>query len=75
MANEDFYAMPDSGTKQVDLLFLIASAPVATTAMPETGSGSYVGLALAMELAMDELVDKFPTFFPAESGSPRECSM
>ena len=73
--NEDFYALPDGETKKVDLLFLIASAPVATASLPEAGSGSYVGLALTMELAMNELVDKFPTFFPAKANPSHKCNM
>ena len=47
----------------MDLLFLIASAPVGTLSMPEAGSESYVGLAVALELAMNELAEKFPIFF------------
>ena len=67
--NDDFYALPNGETKTIDLLFLIASAPVATGALPESGSGSYVGLALSMELAMNELAEKFPSFFP-ENAQP-----
>ncbi len=55
--------MPNGRTKKVDILFLIASAPVATGSLPEAGSESYVGLAIAMELAMNELAEKFPSFF------------
>ena len=65
--NDDFYELPNGKTKKIDLLFLIASAPVATGALPEAGSGSYVGLALSMELAMNELAKKFPSFFPANT--------
>ena len=65
--NDDFYELPSDKTKNIDLLFLIASAPVATAAVPESGSGSYVCLALAMELAMNELAEKFPGFFPEEA--------
>ena len=36
---------------------------MAIAAGPESGSGPYVGLALAMELAMNELSKKFPAFF------------
>ena len=61
--NDDFYKLPSGQTKTVDLLFVIASAPVATGSLPEAGSESYVGLAIAMELAMNELADKFPAFF------------
>ena len=62
--NNDFYMLPnDHQNKTVDIIFLIASAPVATGSMPEAGSESYVGLAIAMELAMNELAEKFPTFF------------
>ena len=61
--NDDFYALPNDQSKKVDVLFLIASAPVATGSLPEAGSESYVGLAIAMELAMNELSEKFPEFF------------
>ena len=61
--NEDFYTLPNGQTKKVDILFLIASAPVATGSLPVAGSESYVGLAIAMELAMNELSEKFPAFF------------
>ena len=53
--NDQFYALPEGGTKQVDLLFLIVSAPVTTQALPVSGSESYVGAAVAMELAVEEL--------------------
>ena len=62
-ANDDFYKLPNGRTKTVDVLFLIASAPVKMASLPETGSESYVGLAIAMELAMNELSEKFPSFF------------
>ena len=61
--NNDFYMLRPGQTKKVDLLFLIASAPVATASVPDAGSESYVGLAIAMELAMNELTEKFPAFF------------
>ena len=61
--NDDFYPLPKNQTRQVDVLFVIASAPVKTGSLPEAGSESYVGLAIAMELAMNELSDKFPAFF------------
>ena len=61
--NDDFYPLPKNQTRQVDVLFVIASAPVKTGSLPEAGSESYVGLAVAMELAMDELAEKFPSFF------------
>ena len=61
--NNDFYTLPKGETKKADLLFVIAGAPVATASLPEAGSESYVGLAVAMELAMNELAEKFPDFF------------
>ena len=61
--NDDFYPLPENQTRQVDVLFVIASAPVKTGSLPEAGSESYVGLAIAMELAMNELSEKFPAFF------------
>ena len=41
----------------------MANAPVSTASFPEEGSQSFVGLALAMELAINELADRFPAFF------------
>ena len=61
--NEDFYTLPNGQSKKVDILFVIASAPVATGSLPDAGSESYAGLAIAMELAMNELSEKFPAFF------------
>ena len=61
--NDDFYTLPNGQSKKIDVLFLIASAPVATGSMPDAGSESYVGLSIAMELAMNELSEKFPAFF------------
>merc|ERR1712151_1060256 len=55
MRNDDFYPFPESGTKEVDLLFIIANAPVKTGSMANAGSESYVGLASAMELTVYEL--------------------
>ena len=55
--------LPEGKTKQVDVLFVIAHAPIATMAFPDGGSEPYVGLAIAMELAMNELSEKFPVFF------------
>ena len=65
--NDDFYKLPSGQTKTVDLLFVIASAPVATGSLPDAGSESYAGLAIAMELAMNELSKKFPAFFGAKA--------
>ena len=60
--NNQFYIVPPGNTKKVDLLFLIANAPVATGSMPESGSQSYVGTGVNMELAMEALLDMFPSF-------------
>ena len=60
--NKRFYTLTEGGTKTLDLLFLIANAPVATLSLPEAGSQSYVGMALDMELAMESLLDMFPGF-------------
>ena len=65
--NDDFYKLPETGSKKIDLLFLIANAPVKTASFPEDGSESYVGLAEAMELAMNELSEHFPAFFVEET--------
>jgi len=67
--NEDFYKLPDNGTYTIDLLFLMSNAPVATASFPEAGSESYVGLANAMELAMDELSTMFPEMLRGETKS------
>ena len=63
--NDEFYTLPEDkvGKEKVDILFLIANAPVSTASVPETGSQPYVGLATDMKLAMDSLIEKFPTFF------------
>ena len=63
--NHNFYPLPENQTRTIDVLFVIASAPVKTGSLPEAGSESYVGLAIAMELAMNELSEKFPAFFAA----------
>jgi len=73
--NDDFYPLPETQTRQVDVLFVIASAPVKTGSLPEAGSESYVGLAIAMELAMNELAEKFPAFFPAGKRKTNRCAM
>ena len=63
--NTDFYTLPESRKKRkVGILFLIANAPVSTASIPDHGSLSNAGLALAMELAMDELSQKFPFLSP-----------
>ena len=59
--------MPPSGSKKVDLLFVIANAPVSTVSLPNSGSESYVGLATAMELAMHELFKLYPAFFAQDT--------
>ena len=68
--NDDFYHLQNGTTKTVDLLFLIASAPVPTGALPEAGSESYAGLAIAMQLAMKEMSKKSPSFFGKENKTP-----
>ena len=70
--NDDFYVFPEGESPKIDLLFLIANAPVPTASLPEGGLGSYVGLAVTMKLAMDELYNKFPLFFGEDTES-REC--
>ena len=64
--------MPSSGSKQVDLLFVIANAPVSTVSLPNSGSESYVGLATAMELAMYELFKIYPAFFEEATKPSKE---
>ena len=60
--NNQFYTLPEGGSKNIDVLFLIANAPVATLSMPEAGSQSYAGMARDMELAVGSLLDMFPHF-------------
>ena len=73
--NKDFYTLPNGRTKTVDILFVIASAPVATGSLPEAGSESYAGLAIAMELAINELSEKFPTFFGGKTRPSTGCEI
>ena len=62
--NDDFYTLPEGGaSRKVDLLFLITSAPVSTVSLPVGGSEAYAGVAMDMELAMEALSEKFPSFF------------
>ena len=61
--NDDFYTLPEGNAKTIDLLFLMASAPVSTGAMPDGGSESYSGTTMGMERATEALSQKFPSFF------------
>lgn len=62
--NDDFYVFPEGQqSKEIDLLFLMANAPVGTLSSPESGSQSYSGLALNMQLSMESLSTQFPNFF------------
>ena len=61
--NDEFYEMPEGANKTIDLLFLMANAPVSTLSLPGSGSEAYAGLANAMKLATAELVRRFPGFF------------
>ena len=70
--NDNFYEMPEGANKTIDLLFLMANAPVSTLSLPPSGSASYVGLAKAMELATKELSEKFPAFF-GEEQTTKQC--
>ena len=72
LKNDDFYNLPDGVHKEVDLLFLIANAPVSMAGIPEGGSESYVGLAVAMELATTELAERFPLFFDKGRKAPKQ---
>ena len=51
---------------------MIANAPVKTASFPVGGSESYVGLAEAMELAMNELLELFPAFSGAKPESSKQ---
>ena len=56
--NDAFYTLPNDKRKTIDLVFLIANAPVSTASLPGDGSESYVGEAMIMELAMEELISE-----------------
>ena len=71
--NDDFYEMREGKNKTIDLLFLMANAPVATQSLPKDGSEPYVGLAKAMELATMRLSEKFPAFFGDEGREAKVC--
>lgn len=64
LRNDKFYAWTKNGQpKKIDLLFLISNAPVSTVSEPESGSESYLGVAVGMQMAMKSLSEKFPSFF------------
>ena len=71
--NDDFYEMSEGKNKTIDLLFLMANAPVSVMSLPESGSEPYVGLAKAMELATMRLSEKFPAFFGDEGRETKVC--
>ena len=60
--NDDFYEMPEGANKTIDLLFLMANAPVSTLSLPKTGSESYIGLVKVMELATKDCTRIFRHF-------------
>ena len=70
--NDDFYQLPNGKTKSLDVLFLIANAPVSTAALPEGGSESYVGLSIGMQLAMQDLSESYPLFFGQSDKAPNQ---
>ena len=51
----------------------MSNAPVSTASFPDAGSEAYVGLANAMELAMDELSTIFPEMLQGETKSSNRC--
>ena len=61
--NDAFYTLPKGKSKTIDVLFLMANAPVKTASLPVAGSESYIGMAVAMEFAVEALSKKFPDFF------------
>ena len=67
--NDEFYTLPNNKRKTIDIVFLIANAPVKTASLPVAGSESYIGTAVTMELAMKELMseqllsEELPFFF------------
>ena len=67
--NDAFYTIPKDSSRTIDLLFVMANAPVKTASLVAGGAESYVGIAVAMELAMEELSRRFPSFFPQEESS------
>ena len=71
--NDNFYIMPEGKTKNIDLLFLMANAPVSTQSLPRSGSESFVGLTIAMKLAMEELSRKFPEYFVPQAELTAHC--
>ena len=75
MKNDHFYDLPEGANKTIDLLFLIANAPVGTLSLPKHGSEAYIGLATAMELAMNEMSEEFPAFFAKEAEPSGKCKM
>ena len=64
--NDAFYTIPKDGPKTIDLLFVMANAPVKTLGLAAAGGECYVGTTVSMRLAMEELSNKFPSFFPQE---------
>ena len=64
--NDAFYTIPKDGSKTIDLLFVMANAPVKTASLPSAGAESYVGTTLAMKLVMEELSTNFSSFFPQQ---------
>ena len=73
--NDAFYSLPEGTTKTIDLLFVIANVPFGglLTSPNDGGSEAYVGIATAMELAMNEISTKFPAFFVGETSPASHC--
>ena len=42
--NDEFYTIPEEGSKTIDLLFVMANAPVKTASLPSDGVQSCVGI-------------------------------
>merc|ERR1719182_284479 len=62
--NDEFYALKDGQESEMDVLFLILNAPLATFAHPKEASIGHVGVAGGMEAAVNALQKLFPSFFP-----------
>jgi len=60
--NDEFYNL-DGQDSEIDVLFLILNAPLATFAHPKEGSIGHVGVAGGMEAAVNALQKLFPSFF------------
>merc|ERR1712032_842501 len=61
--NDEFYVLKEGQDSEIDVLFLILNAPLATFAHAHEGSLGHAGAAAGMEQAIKALQTKFPSFF------------